>query len=89
MLMFADDVVIFSPTEEGLRVLFTLFATFCTNEGLTINQHKTKVMRFCKHSTAPTPDNFVVNDFNLEIVTSFRYLGVFLDTSASCSFAIS
>jgi hypothetical protein len=37
MLMFADDVVIFSPTEEGLRAIFTLFATFCANEGLTIN----------------------------------------------------
>jgi hypothetical protein len=35
--MFADDVVIFSPTEAGLRAIFTLFATFCTNEGLTIN----------------------------------------------------
>jgi len=57
---------------EQLKIL----KDFCSNMGMTINTNKTKVMII--KSNKITCDTFVYDDNNLEEVTSYKYLGIFI-----------
>jgi hypothetical protein len=43
-LLFADDLVLLSPSKQGLQQHLDLLAKFCQNWALTVNQMKTKIM---------------------------------------------
>ena len=47
-LLYADDLVLMSTTEEGLQRNIDKIQDFCTKWGLTINTNKSKVMTFSK-----------------------------------------
>jgi hypothetical protein len=44
ILLFADDVVIFTEHEHELRSIFNRFKVFCDVNGLSINADKTELM---------------------------------------------
>jgi hypothetical protein len=48
LLLFADDAVIFSETEEGLQKSLDNFKTYCDKWKLKVNIAKTKIMIFKK-----------------------------------------
>ena len=74
MLLYADDAVVFSKSPEGLQSILNDLELYCRTWGLNINISKTKVMIFEKgrHTTY----GFYLNNKKLELVTSFKYLGI-------------
>ena len=48
MLLYADDIVIMSETEEGLKHGLFLLENYCDRWKLTVNATTTKVMIFRK-----------------------------------------
>ena len=73
MLSYADDAVVFSKSPEGLQSIRNDLALYCRTWGLNINISKTKAMIFEK-GRHTTYDFF--NNKKLELVTSFKYLGI-------------
>ena len=53
-LLFADDLVLLSPTKEGLKQHLDILYRFYQTWALTVNLSKTKIMVFQKMSTART-----------------------------------
>ena len=74
MLLYADDAVIFAQSAESLQNMLNDIQDYCNTWHLTINTNKTKIMVFEKgrHSYP----KIYLNGTELEVVTSFRYLGV-------------
>ena len=53
-LLFVDDLVLLSPTKEGLQQHLDLLHRFCQTWALTVNLSKTKIMVFQKGPVART-----------------------------------
>ena len=70
-LLFADDVVITSHTQEDLQRLLDRFSEACRHYGLTISLEKTQVMG---QDIKEIPSLFIHN-YKLEVVHEFVYLG--------------
>ena len=47
-LIWADDILILSETEEGLQAKLDKLAKYCKKNKLEVNTDKTKVMTFTK-----------------------------------------
>ena len=74
ILLYADDAVIFAKSAESLQNMINDIQNYCNTWHLTINSSKTKIMVFenGKHSHP----RIYLNGVELEVVKSFRYLGV-------------
>ena len=76
IILFADDQVLFSTSPTTLQTMLNDIETYCNVCGLKINVAKSKVLIFEK-SIEPTLYDFYLYNEKLEIVTSFKYLGVY------------
>ena len=83
LLLYADDIVIFSETEEGLRKGLLLLEEYCDRWRLTVNTDKTKVMIFKKGGRNRNDMNFCYKNKKIEIVKQFTYLGIKFTTGGS------
>ena len=74
LLLYADDAVVFAKSPEVLQCILHDIESYCTRWGLKINTSKTKAMIFEKgrHSHF----DFYLNNSKLELVDSFKYLGI-------------
>ena len=75
VLMYADDLVLLSQTKDGLQRGINVLHRFCTENNLTVNTSKSKLMYVSKRRPAKLP----VIEYNcqpLQWVDSFKYLGV-------------
>jgi len=75
MILFADDGLIFCYKPETLQSMLKDIEQYCNTWGLRINTKKTKIMIFEKGRH--TRYNFYLNGTLLELVNSFKYLGVY------------
>ena len=88
-LLWADDLVIFSRTAEGLQSAINKTQLFYESLGLRINIKKTKVLIFNKRGvTLNSQFNFCLGDKKLEITDQYQYLGLKLRPSGSMTFAV-
>ena len=79
-VFWADDIVLFSESVEGLQKMLKTMETYCNENELTLNTDKTKCMIFNKTGKLlRTP--FYYQNKRLENVRSFRYLGFLLTPS--------
>ena len=85
LLMYADDMVIFSDSESGLQEALNNLKFYCNKWGISVNTKKTKVVVFKKGSFSANSGQWVYGDHILEVVPYFKYLG--LSISANGSFA--
>ncbi|MCG8033307.1 MAG: reverse transcriptase family protein, partial [Candidatus Thiodiazotropha taylori] len=76
MLLYADDIVLFSSSAEELQKGLDLLSDYCKRWKLKINVAKSKVMVFRKGGLLPKNLSFFYDGQVLEIVNKFRYLGV-------------
>ena len=75
-LLYADDLVLFSETKEGMQTLLNNIESYCRKWHLIINSQKSKVMIFHKtQSKRANNINFSIDGIELEIVNSYKYLG--------------
>ena len=74
MLLFADDAVLFSKSHQSLQLMLNKLKEYSSYWKLNVNTQKTKIMIFEKGRT--TNLRFYYDNQELEIVHSFKYLGV-------------
>ena len=58
LLLFADDSVLISGTEDGLQNILDAFELYCKKWKLTVNAEKNKNLVFQKGRKAQTRYNF-------------------------------
>ncbi|MCO5548233.1 hypothetical protein L7F22_001690 [Adiantum nelumboides] len=74
LLLYADDVVLLAHSLEDAQKLMIALENFCLHSGLIVNASKTKVM-LVKTLNKEKPC-IVYNKEPLEVVESFKYLGL-------------
>ena len=86
-LIWADDIITLSETEEGLNNILNSLAKYYEENDLVVNLDKTKCMIFNK-SGKLIRRNFYFNGIKLETVSSFKYLGLVLIPSGEIKKAL-
>ena len=74
-LMFADDTVLLSDSEEKLERLVQEFGRVCRRRRLSVNETKSKIMKIGKNGESNGVD-ISLNDRRMEGVETYGYLGV-------------
>ena len=85
MLLYADDIVLFSNSKENLQEGLDFLSNYCKRWKLKINVSKTKVMIFRRGGRLPRDLAFYYEGEPLEIVSKFKYLGIVFTTGGSFS----
>ena len=67
LLLYADDIVIFSNTSEGLQNGLDILSEYCSKWKLTVNIDKTKIMVFRKGGSLPRNMNFTYDGKNVKL----------------------
>ena len=83
LLLYADDIVIFAETSEGLQYGLDNLAEYCKKWKLTVNIDKTKIMIFRKGGNLVRDMSLNYEGKNIEIVGKFVYLGITFTTGGS------
>jgi len=73
-LFFADDAVLFVQNPRSLQSMLSDVDTYCNTWGMKLNVTKTKCMSF--ELGRPTSYNSYIYNTLIELVDSFKYLGV-------------
>lgn len=81
LLLYADDIVLISDSEQSLQVMINVVNEWCKRWQMNINSGKTKIMHFRQKSRQQTDYVFTFGAEQLEVVNSYRYLGIELDYS--------
>lgn len=89
LLMFADDAVIFSETIEGLQLSLDNLYQYCKKWKLTFNIDKTKIVVFRKGGKLSQNEKWTFNGDEIEIVSTFNYIGIVLSSGGSFAKATS
>lgn len=88
LLLFADDICLFSTTPIGLQNQINNLAETSKLLGLKVNLNKTKVMVFRKGGHLSKAEKWFYEDTEIEIVNSYKYLGFTITTKLSFDLAI-
>ena len=87
-LIWADDIILLSESEEGLRSMLKSMEAYCDENELSLNTDKTKCMIFNKTGRL-IRKQFSFNDTQLETVRSYKYLGFLITTSGEIKSGLS
>lgn len=74
-LMFADDLVLLSPSREGLQQSLDVLHKFSQTWALTVNIEKTKILTFLKISNSQK-NKFILGNIENEHAKHYTYLGL-------------
>ena len=85
ILIYADDMVLLAHTPFELQNKINLLSAFFLEHNLKVNTSKTKVMIFARRQPQKTP-SLHWNGVNLEIVQSYTYLGVPVNSTMNQNF---
>ena len=81
-LMYADDLIILSTTQEGLQKSLDALNDYCKKWKVKVNYKKTKCMTFAKGAIS-NKTNFKINSRQLESTKEFKYLGITISSKNS------
>ena len=79
ILLYADDIVLLAPDETSLQKQLDQVHQWCRKWRMVVNEDKTKVIHFRPLRKPVTRFSFMYGNSGLEIVQSYKYLGVFFD----------
>ena len=79
-ILWADDLVMFSKSENGLQNMIHKLSKYTKQNGLNINTYKTKCMIFNK-TGKHIRRNFQFNNTKIESVREYKYLGFIITPS--------
>ena len=87
-LLYADDLVLLSPSKEGLQHHMDKVANFCQTWALKMNPKKTKVLVFRKRSRLQgNTDNFKIGNTKIDQTCNYTYLGITLTSTGNFGLA--
>ncbi len=78
-LLYADDLVIMSDNEVDLNCILDIVNKWCIKWRVLINQDKSKVVHFRPKRLNRTEVEFTLGSNILEVVSEYKYLGIFLN----------
>ena len=79
-LLWADDLILFSDTTEGLQSLLNDLEKFCSNDKMIVNETKTNVLCFGRRIA---PKVYFNNDFERD--DHYEYFGNVLQSVVKCN----
>ena len=79
-ILWADDLVLLSKEENGLRKMITSLVLYSKDNGLQINVDKTKAIIFNKTGKL-LRRNFLCNEITINTVREYKYLGFLITPS--------
>jgi hypothetical protein len=88
LLMFADDLTLLSTTIVGLQNQLNALSTAAVRLGLTINLDKSKIIVFRKGGFLGRRERWFFGGSQLEVVNSFKFLGLTFSTRLSFTAAL-
>ena len=78
ILLFADDIVLIAENPNDLQVLLNILSAWCKLNGMVINGTKSNIVHFRTPSVPRSDSVFTVGGINLDVVESYKYLGLVL-----------
>ncbi len=81
-LMYADDIVLLSKSENGLQRAIDKLNNYCNTWDLKVNTVKTKVLVFNKGGKV-CKTNIVYDNHKIESEQSYKYLGMLLTANGT------
>ena len=82
-LLFADDMALISDTVSGLQTKLNILYDQCLRLGIDINLDKTNIIVFRKGGQLSKHEHWKYGERNIEVVNSYRYLGIDFSTRLS------
>ena len=82
-LLYADDLIIVSKTEQGLKQGLKNLERYCEQWKLEVNISKTNIMIFNSSGRKLKSDTFLFQGKKLEVTDSYCYLGINMSPSGS------
>ncbi|XP_048743557.2 uncharacterized protein LOC125656974 [Ostrea edulis] len=76
VLLYEDDIALIAKTPEELQCMLQKLHNWCRRWRVLINTEKSKCMHFRKTRTKGTAFEFTIGTNTLEIVDSYKYLGI-------------
>jgi len=89
IILFADDVALASYTTVGLQRQINILKEYADNFGMQVNLSKTKVIVFRKGGYLSQKEHWKYGNELLEVVNSYKYLGLHFTTKLSLTKAVS
>ena len=80
-LMYADDLVLMSLTEDGLQCKLDKLNEYCKEWGLEINTKKTQVMAMSNSNAEVPSRSMKIGEVTLQWVYTYKYLGVLINSN--------
>jgi len=87
-LFYADDLVLLSTSQNGLQNAIDKLGLYCNKWKLSVNINKTKIIVFNKKGHMFSNLKFHILNEDIEIVSSYCYLGVVLTTGCNFTTAL-
>ena len=87
VIMFVDDLVLLADSSEGLQQSLSVFQDYCNSWQLKINKVKSKATIYTRVCQS-LQYWFFINEEEIKIVTSIKYLGLVLKSNGSLKPAI-
>ena len=78
VLLYADDLVILSETEDDLQAILDTLNIWCNTNCLFVNPEKSKIIHFRPRSRSQTDKVFRIGNKVIEAGTQYIYLGLML-----------
>ncbi len=79
ILLYADDIVLLSDTEEGLQTMLNTVYAWSMRNMITFNDNKSKIVHYRKSSNPQTTTTFYLGDNYLSVDKQHKYLGIIFD----------
>ena len=76
ILLYADDIVVMSESEEGLQLQLNTILEWTRDNRMMMNMDKTKIIHFRNNRKQQTKTNFTIGQETLEKCSSYKYLGL-------------
>ena len=80
-LLFADDLVILSRSQNGLQTCLDSLNAYCNTNGTVVNIKKTKSITFNKRGRTINDYIYKIGSQFVENVNNYKYLGVIIQAS--------
>lgn len=86
ILLYADDIVLLAKTEHDLQNMLNCLFNWCHKWRLVVNESKSKIMHMRPSRWRITEYQFKFGEKTLELVESYKYLGIYVDEHLNYKF---